>query len=167
MPEIFIQINASSVAWYGAIVATVGAGVTLWNVWRDRARIRVKINHTLIPRPITNGIRSGFSISIYNHGRRAVVVDKVYLKFADGESLVFLSNSSFVGGESGLPKILGEGESHSVVILAGEIAEPLLKKQVYPISANFCDALGKEYKAKTKQEFWEMMFKSASTDPIG
>ncbi len=166
MPEISIQISASSVAWYGAIVATLSAGITLWNVWRDRARIRVKISHALIPHPIVNGVRSGFSVTIYNHGRRVVIIDKVYLKFTDGESLVFLSDSNFVGGTSGLPRSLGEGESHTVVIMAGEIAQPLLQKQSYPTSANFCDALGREYKAKTKQKFWEKMFSSASTDTI-
>jgi hypothetical protein len=167
MPELSIQINASSVAWYGAIVATIGAAVTLWNVWRDRAKIRVKISYALIPHSLMSRMRSGFSIVIYNFGRRKVVIDKVYLKFSDGESLIFLSDFNFVGGTSGLPRNLEEGESHTVIILAGKISQSLLQKKAYPVAAIFCDALGREYKVKTKQKFWETVFDSASKDDLG
>ena len=36
-----IEISATTVAWYGAIVATISVAVALFNYLRDRARIRI------------------------------------------------------------------------------------------------------------------------------
>jgi hypothetical protein len=69
-----------------------------------------------------------------------------------------MSPSNFIGGNSGLPKLLGEGNSHWVGVLGGQIAEPFLKKQCYPIEACYEDALGKVYKCKTSKKFWDGVF---------
>jgi hypothetical protein len=41
LSEISITISAEAVAWYGAIVATTGAIVAGYNIWRDRTNLRV------------------------------------------------------------------------------------------------------------------------------
>lgn len=155
-----IEITVGSVAWYGAILSTISAVVALWNIWRDRARIRTKVAHVFIP-SIVNRMQTGFSITASNFGRRGVLLDRVYLRFADGSSLVFFDGSSFVSGTSGLPRNLGEGESHTVAIYAESVADAIRQQKVSPTHAIFCDALGREYKAKTSQRFWNRVFESA------
>jgi len=41
LKEVTIEISASVVAWYGAIVATLAVIISGWIAWRDRARIVV------------------------------------------------------------------------------------------------------------------------------
>lgn len=158
MPDIHIEITANTVAWYGAIVATAGIIVSIWNSYKDRARIKVKISSILIPYSSSNYVDKGFSVTISNFGIRPIIIDKFYLGFTNGKSLVFLKGFCFIGGDSGLPKTLNESESHIIAISAGEIARDILEQNSYPIAAIFCDSLGREYKAKTKQEFWENIF---------
>ena len=42
LPDLKIEITAITVAWYGAIVATASIFLSLYNVLRDRARIKIK-----------------------------------------------------------------------------------------------------------------------------
>lgn len=162
---------------FAAVVgAFLGLLPSLYVLYKDRPRIKIKTRQILTTTP-AGGLRSGFSISIYNHGRRPIILKNVYLKFKDEESLVFMDNSNFVGGNSGLPKTLTEGDSHMVAVLAGEIAFPLIKKQqkvgkeIYPEWACYENAVGKVYKCKTSEKFWKTMFaaenQSARTDVSG
>jgi hypothetical protein len=147
---------------FAAIIgAALGLLPFLYLVYQDRPRIKVRINTVLVAD--TARPRTGFSINVANFGRRAITLERVFLRFADGESLVFMSNTNFVGGSSGLPKTLREGTSHSVVILTGTVAEPILKK-AHPVAACYADALGEVYTAKTNKEFWETLFKVAAKD---
>ena len=135
----------------------------LSQVYFDRARIRLSIQHIFIPHTGTNAVTHGIQITISNSGRRPIKVEKVFLKFKDGEAMLFLSDSLFINGSSGLPMTLNEANSHSVFIAAGSIARSIRQKGVYPIIAGFSDALGKEYKTKNiSSEFWDLLFKGGT-----
>ncbi|MGD0328450.1 MAG: hypothetical protein ABSB00_01910 [Minisyncoccia bacterium] len=150
---------------FAAVVgAALGLMPSLYLLYKDRPRIKVKVGHILVPIPSISHIDNGFSVAISNSGRRPITVERIFLPFKDGESLVFTSESSFVGGSSGLPKVLGEGNSHNVAVLAGEVAEAFLRKQSYPVAACYGDALGNVYKCKTTQEFWDTMFRVQASD---
>ena len=131
----------------------------LYLLYKDRPIIKVTVSNVFVPTSLGNNLLNGLSITARNYGRRPITLSNVYLRFKDGESLVFMSNSNFVGGTSGLPKILEGGNSHMVAIIAGELGESFLKKQCYPIYACYGDALGHVYKAKTSEKFWNIMFK--------
>ncbi len=149
---------------FAAIIgAALGLIPALYLFWKDRPIIKTKISASFVALSFDR-MRTGFSVSIYNHGRRAINLNRIYLKFKDGETLVFLNESNFVGG-SGMPRALGENASHSVTILAQEVTDGILRKNnEYPICACYSDALGKEYRAKTSKEFWVDLFKSAEKD---
>jgi len=76
----------------------------------------------------------------------------VFLRYATGESLAFLTEAAFVG-KSGIYFKLEEGNSHSVTISAGSITESVLKRKDYPITACYGDALGRTYKYKLSKKF--------------
>lgn len=143
---------------FAALVgATFGVLPFLYQMWKDRPIIQVKIDTVFVASSIM--VEKGISITIYNHGRRPVVLKNVFLKFDDDSALLFIANSNFVGLSSGLPMSLNEGNSHSVTILAGTIAMDFLKKQTYPTHACYSDALGNEYKCKTTKDFWDDLFR--------
>jgi hypothetical protein len=128
-------------------------------IWQDRPKIKVKADRVWIPRPVDDGVCAGLSATIYNSGRRSIMVEHLYLRFKDGSSLVFLSEKSFVGA-SGLPKTLEPSTSHTVAILAGTIAGDFLKKESFPVAVCFSDALGNVYQDKTPIKFWEDMIQA-------
>ena len=38
-----IEISATAVAWYGAIVSSLALGINFINLWRDRRRVKLEI----------------------------------------------------------------------------------------------------------------------------
>lgn len=90
-PEITFQIPASTVAWYAAIVATVSAAASIYNAWKDRARI--KITHQKGMRimnanpPYSEGM-DYFMVHIVNTGRRPVAIGNVGVKYVSGETYI-------------------------------------------------------------------------------
>lgn len=139
----------------GGLIGLIPFGYLMY---LDRPRIKVKSDQVWIPRGVLNEVRIGFSASIYNSGRRAITVDRMYLRFRDGSALAFLGEASFAGA-SGLPKLLTENSSHTVAIFANKIAKDILKKESFPIAICYSDALGKEYCVPTTSEFWQKLFK--------
>jgi hypothetical protein len=92
MLEIQIQITASSVAWYGAIVATSTAIIQGVLVFRDRKRVKVKIDKNiriigpLGSYPYKEGVDYAV-IRIINTGRRKVTIENAGAKLLDGQIL--------------------------------------------------------------------------------
>lgn len=140
--------------------AVIGLLPTVYLLYNDRPKIKVSVNHILAPQG--DLISNGFSINISNSGRRPVNISRVFLRFKDGSSLVWLDDSDLVYGTNKLPLSLGEGEAHSVTILAYSVAQALDTKKEYPIAACYADALGNEYVCKTKTTFWETLLKVAT-----
>ncbi len=142
--------------------AIIGLLPTVYLLYNDRPKIKVGVNHILAPQG--DLISNGFSITISNSGRRPVNITRVFLRFKDGSSLVWLDDSDLVYGTNQLPISLGEGKVHSVTILAYSVAQALDTKQEYPIAACYADALGNEYVCKTKPIFWETLLKVATNE---
>ncbi len=88
LPSITIQISADSVAWYGAIIATIAAVVSIYNAWRDRSRIALEFGKNF--RRVEEWDQALFYISIVNRGRRPVKIDKAWVKLYGykGEALI-------------------------------------------------------------------------------
>ncbi len=47
MTDFKIEITASTVAWYAAIVATISAFFSGFNMWRDRPRIKISLKKNM------------------------------------------------------------------------------------------------------------------------
>jgi hypothetical protein len=83
IPQLSIEISANSVAWYGAIVATVGAVVSISNMWKDRARIKIKYEpgQYMIGNPLLypEG-KTYLCVSVVNKGRRPITIAQASIR---------------------------------------------------------------------------------------
>lgn len=79
-PDVFkIEISAGAVAWYAAIVATAGILVSLYSVFRDRAKIKIKYQRDMQiigPQTVYDPNKTYFNITVTNQGRRPVNITK-------------------------------------------------------------------------------------------
>lgn len=83
LSQFSIQISANTVAWYGAIVATAGAGVSIYNAWKDSPRIKIKYepNQYMIGNPlIYPEDKMYLCINVINKGRRAIKIEQACVK---------------------------------------------------------------------------------------
>ncbi|MEX1064143.1 MAG: hypothetical protein WD898_02200 [Candidatus Paceibacterota bacterium] len=96
IPNLSIQISASTVAWYGAIVATLGAGVSILNAWKDRPRIKIKFepnqymigNNALYPENKTY-----LCVNVINKGRRAIKIEQASIRQYGTKGYIILPDS--------------------------------------------------------------------------
>lgn len=92
-----IEISASSVAWYGAIVATASVLIALLNYFRDRHRVKITYQKD-VKLMGTQGIydqsKTYFNITVINKGRRPVKIEKAAIKIV-GEKGYYLLGDSF------------------------------------------------------------------------
>lgn len=108
IPEITIQISANSVAWYAAIVSTLGILISGYNAWRDRSRVTLSFgrNFRNIESYYEHNYEDGFYnsnlkqrektmfyVSVINHGRRPVKIDKAWVKTFQYEEQGLLADS--------------------------------------------------------------------------
>ena len=95
IPNFSIQISASAVAWYAAIVSTLSLAASLYLGWRDRARIRISISPNMMVRnvPQYDPNKTYIDITVRNRGRRPVKIQTVYLKLYRTKGLVLVSDS--------------------------------------------------------------------------
>jgi hypothetical protein len=84
-----LTITASVVAWYAAIVATVGAFIQVGNYLRDRVSVIVKYQRGMetINDPLRDGMTFTF-LEIVNAGRRPVTITNVTLSYLHGGGAV-------------------------------------------------------------------------------
>ena len=87
-PDITIQISADTVAWYGAIVATIAAAVSIYGAWQDRPRVVLGFGKNF--RRVEAWDEPLFYVSVVNRGRRPIRIDKSWVKVYgyDGEALL-------------------------------------------------------------------------------
>lgn len=77
-PDLTIQISADTVAWYGAIIATLAASISIYNVWQDRPRVTLGFGKNF--RRVEAWDEPLFYVSVVNRGRRPVKIDKAWVK---------------------------------------------------------------------------------------
>jgi len=78
-----IEITAQSVAWYGAIVATMAAVCSIVNLLRDRAKLRVEVkpNMKVFPAgPEYDKDKVYITVRVVNAGRRPATVTHVWFE---------------------------------------------------------------------------------------
>jgi len=95
IPNFSIQISASAVAWYAAIVSTLSLAASLYLGWRDRARIRISISPNMMVRnvPQYDPNKTYIDITVRNRGRRPVKIQTVYLKLYRTKGLALINDS--------------------------------------------------------------------------
>lgn len=104
--DVTVQISANSVSWYGAIVATVSLLVSLWNSFRDRARIFLKVQTDMEfvgdKRYMPGGTQGGavLILSVINSGRRPVKIERAAVRILGASHKFRLLTDSFNQGES-------------------------------------------------------------------
>jgi hypothetical protein len=139
-PEFSIQISANSVAWYGAIVASISATISIVKFLQDRVRIKIKYEPGMYifgPGSTYAEGEKHLSITVINKGRRSVRIEKAALK-EYGTSQVILFADSFSDRR---PKLITE-ESPTTTFIAQEKKLRLDKTYCVIIT----DGTGKEYK---------------------
>ena len=87
-----INITAESVAWYGAIVATISVIFSGINLWRDRAKIKISHSQSWVHAPGYDANELYFDIQVRNVGRRTVALGNVGIKQFDGSSLLLAAS---------------------------------------------------------------------------
>jgi len=120
LQDISIEISASVVAWYGAIMATLAVLISGLAAWRDRSRILVSgmAGYRVTPGGPYDPTKEYILITVTNRGRRPRTIDKVGLKVRTGSHQHIMTSDSFLRG----PQELTEGRAYSWVIERGEIA---------------------------------------------
>lgn len=146
MANFNLQISADVVAWYGAIIASIGLLLSALNFLRDRARIKVEL---------TNGLyTAGGSVSdvqlilsVKNMGRRKITLANAGFLLENGYN-VFFPNPVGIN----FPHELGEGKSASMFVDKSTLLDEINQKRTKIKYAWFSDATGKIYKTNKRIE---------------
>jgi hypothetical protein len=95
LPDISIQISANTVAWYAAIVSTVGLLATLYTAWKDRPRVKITINPDMRIRnvPQYDPNKTYIDITVRNRGRRPIKIQNVLLKLYRTKGYMVINDS--------------------------------------------------------------------------
>ena len=153
-----IQISASAVAWYGAIIATAGAFVSIYNAWRDRSKIKIKYNANNY---IAGKVPAGYSlgkkyiiISVYNIGRRPIKMGNISLKLVDQNKFCLISDSLMNSYNQN--RVLTEENPETMYLLGADGID--FCKVEYVLAY---DGVGRKYKKYTHlfPTFWKIWFK--------
>ena len=138
-----IEISATAVAWYGAIVATLGLTVTVLNFFRDRSKIKVKVSQGLFVYKQGIGGERQIIIEAINRGRRTVTVTSVGLSLSDGNKLVITEHMNFR-----FPFEIQEGKAIQAFIDVNDVKSAIGKQGTRVTNAWYQDATGKIYRSR-------------------
>ncbi len=139
IPEISIQISANSVAWYGAILATIGASVSIYNAWKDRGQIKItyqKGMQIMNALPPWSENKDYFIVNITNTGRRSIAVGNVAVQYISGENFILADS---IDNQS--TRILTEEKPHTMITTDQSLID---FSKIYCIMVY--DKAGREYK---------------------
>src|SRR4051812_26927551 len=102
-----VEISVGAVAWYGAIVSTLGVSVSILNAWRDRARLEISAFPNMVTVDASGERSKGLFVRLTaaNSGRRPITVVSIALKV--GRNVVIANDSNLH------PAMLAEGTSKS------------------------------------------------------
>ncbi len=145
IPQIKLEISANAVAWYGAIVATIAAAVSIFMALRDRARIKIICEKDRIiigEQSIYPKDKTYFNVSVVNRGRRPIRIEKVAFRTIGRKKRFALFSDSFLQERR---KVLTEEYPRTDFMT--EQDEDLLKSVWY---IAIYDGAGKTYKKYLK-----------------
>lgn len=120
------EVGGSSLATYGAIVASVALGWRIYDIWRDRSRISVKVIYAFSDVFIEHPDKRRISISAINKGRRPLTLSGAGLRLSNKIDL------GYVPGREDFPYQLNEGQSHDIFFIESSLKEGIadnLKKE--------------------------------------
>lgn len=132
--DISINISASSVAWYGAILASLTALKTIVDLLNDRRRIKIEWQFNM---KMTDTNDTFFVVTVINKGRRPSKITHVATK-SYGQKEIALLTDSFYHQEK---RILTEQQPSTMYrVKQGNLSSEIL----WYVSVT--DATGKEYR---------------------
>jgi len=96
-----VEISATAVAWYGAIVATISTLIALFNYLRDRPKIKIEYRKDIkiIGRQsLYDPSKTYFNITVINKGRRPINITKIAIRVLDlpNKRKFYLLSDSFL-----------------------------------------------------------------------
>jgi len=121
------------VAWWGAILGTVGTGLSVWNFWRDRPRIKVSVKNDMTNNPQERFIL----ITAANVGRCPIYLSKAYFTIRTSTKYWLLT-----GSRNFSTKIVEPGLNRDFLVIQSEHNLSDLKE------AYVEDAVGRKFKCK-------------------
>ena len=136
MPD--ITISASVVAWYGAVVATIGLLTSLYVALRDRPRIRIKTRADYVIHGAAgpyDPTKTYIMVTVSNAGRRPVTITHVYLTHYKIKQHSLLTDALVRG-----PTEITEGKAASFLVEQDALDLADIK------AVNVIDATGREWK---------------------
>ena len=142
--NIDLNISASAVAWYAAIVSTAGVIVALLNFMADKRRLRVKASHGLLVG--VNDDSTKIFISVANIGKRPVSISSVGFTVKGGDDMVLTTTPNL-----NLPKTLKEGAGVQTWMNHEEFVRVLARgdRAVEDVAYTWCrDSTGKVYRSR-------------------
>lgn len=142
--DLSINISANAVAWYAAIVSTVGVIVATLNFLSDRRRVKVTAQHGFLTGVGDDSTK--VMLTVANIGKRPVTASSVGFAIKGSGDVILTATPNLV-----LPKTLKEGTSGQTWINHDELMRVLKreKKGVEDIEYVWCrDSTGKTYKGK-------------------
>ncbi len=144
MTDFKIEISASTVAWYAAIVATTSAFLSGFNIWRDSRRIKITLKKHMKIYPPDPGEEDKvfLVIDVANVGRRPITITHVGF-YEIGKKEGGLLADSFTKGQ----REIQEGKS-TVYLMDQSLIDIEKLKTVIAV-----DATGKTYKKKITRKF--------------
>ena len=143
------EISAGTVAWYGAIVATISviASIILGSVTllRDRTKVKIKVSEGFLVYGRKLSDKSQIFIEAINIGRRTVTLEGAGFTLKNGKHMVILEplNIRF-------PHELKEGRSCQIFTDQEELLGDIKKEKSEVVYAWYRDATSKIYKTKFK-----------------
>lgn len=122
-PILRFEISASSVAWYGAIVATITAMTSLYKIVKDRAKllITVKPNMKVFPKNTPYGDSTNVVVSVVNGGRRCITISSVWFDTGINSKPALLLGDSLRRGSVEL--LEGKGSDYLCNQIQKELAD--------------------------------------------
>lgn len=146
MGEISITVSAETVAWYGAIIATLSLVIAATKLFADRRRLRVSVDYGIL-----KGVgdeRTKVFISAANIGKRPITVNSLGLRFKDNTEIIIRQTPNL-----NMPHTLNEGEDCRTWIDKEELVASLAEnnKQLSDIEYGwYRDATSKYFTGKYK-----------------
>ena len=141
VPYYKLEISASVVAWYGAIVATIGMLITLINLLRDRAKIKIECRRDMQIAGRTGPYSPDkiyFNVTVINKGRRPVNITKAAIRNLGSNKKFLLFTDSFLLNRN---RVLTEDNPTTEFFVEQDIA--MLDSSLY---VYVYDATGREYR---------------------
>jgi hypothetical protein len=145
MSEIKLEITASAVAWYGAIVASLSFAFSGYQIWRDSSRIKISLEKGLNfynSAPLYKEDTEYVGVSVINKGRRPVKITHAAFKILGKEGKQLLLADSFA--------------DHRVQVLTEENPKTQFFVEAFLVDVDkiWCidisDGAGNQYKKYTK-----------------